>query len=107
MPVWWQSHSGHIQLHLNTLGKCTFVPPSSCPVLSTDTEVMMQLLNTESVTVTQLYITDDAENIAPVWLLINKGYCKVSFNKQKLTTWKAAIQFSRIMMCLCSSEMSK
>ena len=60
MAAWWQSHSGHIQLHLNTLGQCTFVPPSSCPLLSIDSEVMMQLLNTKWVTVTQLYVTDDA-----------------------------------------------
>ena len=50
----------HIQLHLNTLVQCTFVPPSSCPLLSIDSEVMMQLLNTKSVTVTQLYVTNDA-----------------------------------------------
>ena len=35
------------------------------------------------------------------------GLKQSKVNKEKLTTWKAAIQFSRIMMCLCSSEMSK
>ena len=54
------------------VGQYTFVPPSPCPVLSIDSEVMMQLLNTKLVTVTELLLTTPLANIAPVWLAATK-----------------------------------